>query len=202
MQGRDVVLAGYVGDVAAIDEAMASHDPVIRARAIGAAERVRTRSVAARVAGICDPDEHVRRRACEIEARRPKRSVRVERALVAALADPAPLVVVAAADALGELQATDAIGALSAIARTHDDARCREQAVASLGAIGDERGLDAVLAGLADRPAIRRRCVVALAAFDGPRVEAALRTALVDHDWQVRQAAEALCDAGAARRSR
>jgi HEAT repeat protein len=47
-------------------------------------------------------------------------------------------------------------------------------------------------AAASDRPAVRRRAVVALAAFDGPEVDAALRTALRDRDWQVRQAAEDL----------
>ena len=72
----------------------------------------------------------------------------------------------------------------------------REAAVAALGAIGDDRGLDAILAATSDRPAIRRRAVLALAPFvapDHPRaadVAAALERAAVDHDWQVRQAAE------------
>ncbi|MCU1449313.1 MAG: hypothetical protein JWP02_1483, partial [Acidimicrobiales bacterium] len=66
-------------------------------------------------------------------------------------------------------------------------------AVAALGAIGDRRGLAAVLdAAASDRPAVRRRAVVALAAFDGPDVDAALHHALTDRDWQVRQAAEDL----------
>jgi hypothetical protein len=34
--------------------------------------------------------------------------------------------------------------------------------------------------------------VIALAAFEGPEVDAALRRALEDRDWQVRQAAEDL----------
>jgi HEAT repeat protein len=64
--------------------------------------------------------------------------------------------------------------------------------VAALGSLGDPAGLAAVLAACADRPAIRRRAVVALAAFEGPEVEAALEAALADRDWQVRQAAEDL----------
>ena len=63
-------------------------------------------------------------------------------------------------------------------------------AIAALGAIGDPRGLPAVLAGCRDKPAVRRRAVLALAPFDGPDVEAALAAALEDRDWQVRQAAE------------
>ena len=72
---------------------------------------------------------------------------------------------------------------------------CREAAVAALGAVGNRGGLAAVLAAASgDRPAVRRRAVVALAAFDGPEVDAALRAALEDRDWQVRQAAEDLLD--------
>ena len=81
---------------------------------------------------------------------------------------------------------------LSAVARSHDDPLCREAAVAALGAIGDERGLPAILAATGDRPAIRRRAVIALAPFSGPEVDAALEAALEDRDWQVRQAAEDL----------
>jgi HEAT repeat protein len=86
---------------------------------------------------------------------------------------------------------------------------CREAAVAAIGAIaarpsseeipnqsdigGSEdspEGLEAVLSALSDRPAVRRRAVIALAAFDGPRVRSALAESLSDRDWQVRQAAE------------
>jgi HEAT repeat protein len=52
--------------------------------------------------------------------------------------------------------------------------------------------LGAVLAALEDKPAIRRRAVVALAAFDGDEVERALARAALDSDWQVRQTAEDL----------
>src|SRR5437762_1926107 len=74
----------------------------------------------------------------------------------------------------------------------HADALCREAAVAALGAIGDPAGLPAILRATTDKPAIRRRAVLALAPFDGPEVDAALQRALTDRDWQVRQAAEDL----------
>jgi HEAT repeat protein len=64
--------------------------------------------------------------------------------------------------------------------------------VAALGAIGDPAGLRAILVGCADKPAVRRRAVLALAPFEGPEVDAALQRALTDRDWQVRQAAEDL----------
>src|SRR5437588_591086 len=80
----------------------------------------------------------------------------------------------------------------AALVTGHDDALVREAAVAALGAIGDELGLPAILAATADKPAVRRRAVLALAPFDGPEVDAALARARSDHDWQVRQAAEDL----------
>ena len=64
-----------------------------------------------------------------------------------------------------------------------------------MGAIQDERGLRTILRGTDDKPAIRRRAVLALAAFDGPEVDAALARALEDKDWQVRDAAEVIRDA-------
>ena len=52
------------------------------------------------------------------------------------------------------------------------------------------RAFRAVLAALDDKPQIRRRAVIALAAIESPESEAALRRCLKDRDWQVRQAAE------------
>jgi HEAT repeat protein len=115
--------------------------------------------------------------------------------LIPAVADEDPLVVEAACWAMGEQGAAnhaDYVAALAAVATAHADALCREAAVAALGAIGDVAGLPAVLHGTTDKPAVRRRAVIALAAFDGPEVDAALQRALTDRDWQVRQAAEDL----------
>ena len=77
-------------------------------------------------------------------------------------------------------------------ATSHADPLVREAAVAALGAQGDASALPAVLAATSDKPAIRRRAVLALAAFEGDEVEARLQSALTDPDWQVRQAAEDL----------
>jgi HEAT repeat protein len=52
-----------------------------------------------------------------------------------------------------------------------------------------------VVAALDDRPAVRRRAVLALAAFDGPDITAALARALHDRDWQTRQGAETVLQA-------
>jgi HEAT repeat protein len=114
--------------------------------------------------------------------------------VTAALGDPDPLVVVGAAWFLAERRHRPAVRPLARLAGEHDDTRCREAAVAALGAIGDPAGLAAVLAALSDKPTVRRRAAVALAGFDDPRVEPALRAAAADRDWQVRQAAEELLD--------
>jgi len=105
-------------------------------------------------------------------------------------------VVEVAAWASGEQDppAVDVVTELAQLATSHEDALCREAAVAALGAIGDPRGLPAILAATRDKATVRRRAVIALAPFDGPEVEVALAAARADRDWQVRQAAEDLLD--------
>ena len=140
---------------------------------------------------MADPAPAVRRRSAELGAGMGREGVG---ALDAALGDGDDTVVEAAAFALGELggDAGDAVDTLAAVAGGHPDALVREAAVAALGAIGERRGLAAILAATSDKPAVRRRAVLALAPFEGPEVDEALRKALSDRDWQVRQAAEDL----------
>ena len=88
-----------------------------------------------------------------------------------------------------------AVTRLAHVAVRHRDPLAREAAVAALGALGDPGGLAAILSATTDRPAVRRRAVLALAPFDGADVDAAIERALTDNDWQVRQAAEDLRDA-------
>ena len=110
------------------------------------------------------------------------------------LVDPASDVVEPACWAAGERADTarSLLSTLASIATGHDDALCREAAVAALGAIGDPAALPAILAATEDRATVRRRAVLALAPFEGADVDAALQRALGDRDWQVRQAAEDL----------
>ena len=88
------------------------------------------------------------------------------------------------------------VARLGALASGHRDALVREAAVAALGAIGVDEGLPTILAATHDKPAIRRRAVLALSPFLDPGhpraddVAAALAAAATDRDWQVRQAAE------------
>ncbi|MDP8987670.1 MAG: HEAT repeat domain-containing protein [Actinomycetota bacterium] len=179
-------MAGHEGDERLVRRLWADPDPAIRATALGALARMGSLDAATLADAVADPSPVVRRRAAALAVASPDIS------LLALLDDPDPGVIEQAAWACGERSTTEGavVEALSRLATGHDDALCREAAVAALGAIGDEAGLAAVLACTTDRATVRRRAVIALAAFEGPDVDAALRRATTDRDWQVRQAAE------------
>jgi len=86
----------------------------------------------------------------------------------------------------------EAVSRVSQIALNHDDSLCREAAVACLGSLGHIDGLTTLLKVLDDKPNVRRRATLALAPFEGPEVEEALKRKLKDRDLQTRQAAEDL----------
>jgi HEAT repeat protein len=183
-------------DVARLEQAGAT-DPDPRVRAAALAALIRAQSSGARAAwdrGVVDVAPAVRRRAAELApALDPPAPVD---ALLALLGDDDVTVVEAAAWAVGELGdqigTGGAVSALGATVTNHRDALAREAAVAALGALGDAAALPVILAACTDKPAVRRRAVLALAPFDGPEVDAAITAALEDRDWQVRQAAEDL----------
>lgn len=189
-----MVASGHRGDEATARRALADAEPAVRAAAVGALARMGRLGAADVARALGDPDPAVRRRAL-VEApavRGPGSRSVLPGALRQALDDADPLVVEAACWALGERRVAAAVGRLGAVAASHPDPRCREGAVAALGAIGDPAGLEAVLGALGDRPAVRRRATVALAAFSGGTVEEALGRMAADRDWQVRQVAEIL----------
>lgn len=185
---RAAALAGHTGDATAARALLADPDPGVRATALGALGRLAQVGVADVALALTDPSPEVRRRACQVAVGL------VEVDLTPLLGDRDPGVVEVAAWALGEREDAggEVVDRLTAVATGHEDPLCREAAVAALGAIGDEAGLAAILAATRDKPAIRRRAVIALAPFSGPEVDAALARALKDRDWQVRQAAEDL----------
>jgi len=214
---REAVLAGHTGDLDTALRLVADRDPAVRAVALGALSRIGALDTDVLTAAMSDPDAAVRRRACALGGRAvappdtdgPDGAGRnggsdpaearvglVLDALLGALtSDTDPSVVESAAWGLGEAGSSCGPGvveALEAVTRNHSDPLCREAAVAALGAIGDRAALDSVLVALKDKPAIRRRATIALAAFDDPRVDVALQKCLEDRDWQVRQAAEDL----------
>lgn len=187
-----VIIAGFRGDDELIDAARDHGDPEVRSAALGALERRRRLSPAALAAALHDPAATVRRRAAELAARH--RDVD----LLGALDDSDPTVIEIAIWACGEREQVDdaTLERLIELTTTDEDALVREAGAAALGAIGDSRGLAAILTACRDRPAVRRRAVLALAAFiaddDSGDVERAIDHALGDRDWQVRQAAEDL----------
>jgi len=189
-------MAGHRGDATLARRGLADPDPGVRVAALGALARLGELTAADVEAALAGDAPAVRRRAVEVAlaARGSGMRSSLPRSVTTALGDPDPLVVVGAAWFLAERNVRPAVPLLATTATGHDDARCREAAVAALGAIGDPAGLGAVLAALRDSPTVRRRATVALAGFDDPRVAPALRAAAGDRDWQVRQAAGELLD--------
>ena len=186
-RGR-AAIAGHTGDEPLARSLLGSADPSVQATALGALDRMGRLTDGDVVGALADESPVVRHRAVALA------TDRLAIALVPLLADGDAGVVEQAAWACGERQPAEpgAVAALAEVAVEHDDALAREAAVAALGAIGDEAGLPAILHATADKPAVRRRAILALAPFAGPDVDAALQRALTDRDWQVRQAAEDL----------
>lgn len=186
-----VAVAGHRGDVAVVRAHLADPDPAVRTIALGALDRTGDLRSEDLTTALGDDSSAVRRRAVELAATRPGDQ---PPDLVDLLDDPDQRIVEVAAWALGEQEPPNvrATAALRRVVAEHDDSLCREAAVASLGAIGDEEALPTILAATRDIATVRRRAVIALAPFDGDEVEEALRRATEDRDWQVRQAAEDL----------
>ncbi len=191
----DIVEAGYRGNIDLVEAAAGSPEAPLRFAALGALLRLDVLDGARLEAFATDPDPSVRRRAAELAPRIPDAGT-LEIQLVEMLSDE-PEIAEIAAFALGEIGSSGThvlqpptIAAIERTVRSHDDALCREAAVAALGAL--HTGLDTILAACADKATVRRRAIIALAPFEGAEVDAALETALSDRDWQVRQAAEDL----------
>jgi HEAT repeat protein len=183
---RRVVIAGHDGDRQVVRQYLADLDPGVREAALGALDRLDDLDADALRAAFDDASPVVRRRAALLAA------TRREVGVLGLLHDDDSTVVEAAAWTCGEHERVDdaTLDRLIELAGNATDPLVRESAAAALGAIGDVRGLPAILAACADKPNVRRRAVLALAPFEGPEVDAALEAALHDRDWQVRQAAE------------
>lgn len=202
------IRAGFRGDEDTARTLLGRREAAVRSSALGALARMGALSDADLVAALADPAVDVRRRALELAgaAVQPVAAGELDDALVAVLQGTDDVLAEVAAWALGErhqhVQDPDeaapdpaparVVDALVGATTGHADALVREAAVAALGCIGEPSSLHAVLAACHDKATVRRRAVLALAAFDGPEVDAALHAAREDRDWQVRQAAEDL----------
>ena len=184
----EVIAAGFSGNQSVAESGLRSPDGSTRASALRALARLDVLSPDIVNEFLHDEDPEVRRTAVELAA--PFTSV-----LVHSLIDDKDVFVAEmAAWCLGERVPIkdDEINILIDRTTSHAEAVVREACAAALGSIGDERGLPAILVACSDKPAVRRRAILALAPFEGDDVDAALTKALDDKDWQVRQNAEDL----------
>ena len=181
-------LAGHSGDETTATDAWNSPDPAVRASGLIALERMGRLADEILASAIRDDAVIVRYHAARLCAAHPGVAV------AHLLTDSDVYVAEMTAWSVGERPDPERDELAALIRHATDDERplVREAAVAALGAIGHPDGLPAILRGCSDKPAVRRRAVLALAPFEGPAVEAALRAALEDRDWQVRQNAEDL----------
>jgi HEAT repeat protein len=172
-----------------VDAALLDPDPLVRVSALGALRSQGRLSATHLIAALGDPSPAVRVRAAQLAPLATGRGAKKDLALtlIAALDDD-PICAVAALVALGDRADRLAVDAVCAVASRTGDPLVHEEAVATLGALGDERGLPIVLQATTGKPALRRRAVAALGAFDGDEVEATLDRLAEDRDWQVRQA--------------
>ena len=111
------------------------------------------------------------------------------------MSDPIPSVAETAAFAVGEQLDVAATELLILMAQRHEDALCRESAIAALGALVASAEihrvaiLDCLLDAMNDKAQIRRRTLLGLFQFDDPQAQKAMEEALVDTDRQVRSIA-------------
>ena len=193
-----VVLAGYRGDVGAARSASGHADPEVRVAALGALDRLGELTADDLTSALGDPAATVRRRAARLCAGRAGMTA----PLVALLDDDEPTVADEAAFALGESAPdgsgpgpgrAEAVRALSAMARDHADALCRESAIGRPGLDRrPRRGSTRCW-----RAAGTGRRSAAAPCWPWPRsrdreVTEALEALTDDRDLQVRQAAEDL----------
>ncbi len=185
---QQLVQLAREGDLSLARELCGDGDPRVRASSIAVLSENDALDESLIALGMSDPNPLVRMSVARAAAQNSSISV------LELLNDEDSSVIEIACWAAGEQTEHDdsLIEALSGIALEHEDALCRESAVAALGALGDVRGLESILKATKDIATVRRRAVIALAPFEGQAVTDALQFALSDRDWQVRQAAEDL----------
>jgi HEAT repeat protein len=188
---RSAAIAGHRDNVDELRQHLSSGDGNVRATALRSLARCEQLTVDDLVAHMADRDPIVRRAVATLMADYPLVETRFVDAL---LNDGDETVREVAAWMCGEHErvADSTLNRLIELAQSDSTPLVREAAIAALGAIGDDRAVEAIVGGTRDKPAIRRRAVIALVPFDGPGVDDAWQRALIDRDWQVRQLAEDL----------
>lgn len=183
-----IIEAGFTGDEPTARTHLTHSDPLVRSSALRALSRIGSLTESDLSSKIDDPDSEVRRTVAELSTVHPHVPVHQ------LISDDDLFVAEMAAWCLGERQGVsdEELFCLIENTTTHPQQIVREACAAALGSLGDPRGLPAILVACRDKPAVRRRAVLALAPFDGDEVQAMLETALNDKDWQVRQNAEIL----------
>ena len=187
-----ILEAGRRSDDAAltlVDDALRAGTPQERVSALGALVSQGRFTEVHAIDALGDPSHLVHQRALQLTGlylHSP--TSEMTSALIAALEDDDVVCVVTALVTIGDLELMDAFSSVCHVYSSQRDALITEEAVATLGALGNPAGLDLVLDAMNGKPALRRRCVAALGAFDDPRVEEALDLLAEDRDWQVRQA--------------
>lgn len=183
-----IIEAGFTGDESTVRSHLDHPDPLIRASSLRALARMESLTDDDLLARITDPDSEVRRAVVELSV--DHGAVPVHRLID----DEDIFVAEMAAWCMGEraVVTDDELACLIGRTTEHRESIVREACAAALGSIGDIRGLPAILAACRDKPAVRRRAILALAPFDGDEVHAMLESAMQDKDWQVRQNAEIL----------
>jgi hypothetical protein len=183
-----VIEAGFTGDVATARAAITHSEAVVRASSLRALARLNELTPQDVESGIADAHSEVRRTAVELSV------FFLEVSIHHLLNDDDVFVAEMTAWTIGERTPVtdDEIESLILHTSEHVEPVVREACAAALGSLGDVRGLPAILIACTDKPAVRRRAILALAPFDGDNVDAMLQRALEDTDWQVRQNAEIL----------
>ncbi len=185
---KEMLEAAEVGNYSLAEVGLKSHNPRVRATSISVLSKNGLLNEQACLEASEDLDPLVRRSVAEAA------TTILTIPLINLLQDPDFTVVEISCWAAGERgdQGDGVIQILSEITVGHEDALCREAAVAALGALGNPNGLQSILVATEDIATVRRRAILALAPFDNDETKKALNKALEDRDWQVRQAAEDL----------
>lgn len=175
--------------------ALGDRDPAVRRTALlTASTRTEGDELVALVgAALTDSDASVRHDAAEIAGRHPRAAALLQAHLGRMLnIDEDAHCREAAAFALGESADASAAHALVAALGDETSPLVREAIAGALGALGQPSTVGTVIALTSgEKPAVRRRAVVALAAFDDAGADAAIETAAAsDRDRYVREAAE------------